>query len=178
MSRLEDLFNSPMECSPRTECQDKEGKSQDTELRLEESRRLETSGSSGLSPTHSLSQFDRYRPDNQAEKGTYTASPCSSMRVPSPSIPGYHTTMSSETKDLHDGGGDMKDLVDGVQDQVTISPTETEMAILANDAHRYVSRAPRFISILVANGKLIPTGVFECDMFSSLPSQEVSHLFI
>jgi hypothetical protein len=71
------------------------------------------------------------------------------MRVPSPSISDNHTTMSSETKDLHDGGGDMKDLVDGVQDQVTISPTETEMAILANDAHRYVSRAPRFISILV-----------------------------
>jgi len=66
------------------------------------------------------------------------------MRVPSLSISENHTTMSSETKDLHDGGGDMKDLVDGVQDQVTISPTETEMAILANDAHRYVFRAPRF----------------------------------
>jgi len=41
----------------------------------------------------------------------------------------------SETKDFH-GDGDIKDVVNGVQDQVTISPTETEMAILANDAHR------------------------------------------
>lgn len=39
----------------------------------------------------------------------------------------------SEAKDLHEMDGDLKDVV---QDQVTISPTETEMAILANDAHR------------------------------------------
>jgi hypothetical protein len=45
----------------------------------------------------------------------------------------YTTTIMSEVKDLHEMDGDSKDVV---QDQVTISPTETEMAILANDAHR------------------------------------------
>jgi hypothetical protein len=42
----------------------------------------------------------------------------------------------SDSKDLHMMDGDSKDVVEGVQDQVTVSPTETEMAILANDAHR------------------------------------------
>jgi hypothetical protein len=49
------------------------------------------------------------------------------------SLPTSSTTIMSEVKDLHEMDGDSKDVV---QDQVTISPTETEMAILANDAHR------------------------------------------
>ena len=49
------------------------------------------------------------------------------------SLPENQTTIMSEVKDLHEMDGDSKDVV---QDQVTISPTETEMAILANDAHR------------------------------------------
>jgi hypothetical protein len=51
----------------------------------------------------------------------------------SPPLSEYTTTTMSEVKDLHEMDGDSKDVV---QDQVTISPTETEMAILANDAHR------------------------------------------
>jgi hypothetical protein len=55
----------------------------------------------------------------------------------------------SEMKDIQGMDGDM-DSKDVVQDQVTISPTETEMAILANDAHRYVL-SPMVLSILVTN---------------------------
>lgn len=39
----------------------------------------------------------------------------------------------SEMKNLHEMDGYSKDVV---QEQVTVSPTETDMAILANDAHR------------------------------------------
>lgn len=49
-------------------------------------------------------------------------------------------SLSTDTKDLQmgDGYGDTKDMGAGVTDEVTISPTGAELAILANDAHRLV----------------------------------------
>jgi hypothetical protein len=49
-------------------------------------------------------------------------------------------SLSTDTKDLQmgDGFGDTKDMGAGVTDEVTISPTGAELAILANDAHRLV----------------------------------------
>ena len=70
----------------------------------------------------------------------------------------------SEVKDLHEMDGDSKDVV---QEQVTVSPTETEMAILANDAHRWVE--PRGCDLFI----YWYPGVFECDMSSLLLSLEV-----
>jgi hypothetical protein len=65
------------------------------------------------------------------------------MRTPSPSpesFPLSTMSLSTDTKDLQmgDGFGDTKDMGAGVTDEVTISPTGAELAILANDAHRLV----------------------------------------
>jgi hypothetical protein len=57
------------------------------------------------------------------------------MRTPSPLPIPFDTVAMSDTKDLQ-MDGDSKDLGGGVADEVTVTPTDNEMIILANDAHR------------------------------------------
>lgn len=57
------------------------------------------------------------------------------MRTPSPLPMPFDTVAMSDIKDLQ-MDGDSKDLGGGIADEVTVTPTDNEMIILANDAHR------------------------------------------